>query len=136
MDVLNLFFTQIGYSAGMDQSSVTQNRRSNRSPVLLSAKVEVDGTALPVVLRNLSAEGALVEGSSLPPEGSTAVFQRNALRIQSRVVWVEGKYAGVAFDRRLDREELLREVPKPRQKFEPQFRRPGLASRPHPAGPQ
>ena len=114
----------------MDQSSAAQNRRSNRSPVLLSAKIQVNGTMVPVILRNLSAEGALVEGASLPPEGSTTVFERNDLRVQSRVVWVEGRYAGVAFDRHLAREELLRDVPRPRQKFQPQFRRPGLACRP------
>jgi hypothetical protein len=114
----------------MDQSTAAQNRRSTRSPVLLSAKIEVNGATVPVILRNLSAEGALVEGSNLPPEGATTVFERNALRVRSRIVWVEGRYAGVAFERHLAREELLREVPRPRQKFEPQFRRPGLACRP------
>jgi hypothetical protein len=114
----------------MDQSSAAQNRRSNRSPVLLSAKIDVNGTVVPVVLRNLSAEGALVEGAGLPAEGSAAVFERNDLRVSSRIVWVEGRYAGVAFDRHLAREELLREVPRPRQKFERQFRRPGLTCRP------
>jgi hypothetical protein len=113
----------------MDQSSLAQNRRSNRSPVLLSAKIEVDGTPVSVILRNLSPGGALVEGKSLPPEGSVTVFERNALRVKSTVVWVEGRYAGVAFDRRLDRDELLREVPRPKQRFEAQFRRPGLACR-------
>jgi hypothetical protein len=114
----------------MDQSSASQNRRSNRSPVLLSARIQVNGTLVPVTLRNLSAEGALVEGADLPAEGSTTVFERNDLRIDSRIAWVEGRYAGVAFDQHLAREELLREVPRPRQKFEPQFRRPGLACRP------
>ena len=114
----------------MDQSSAAQNRRSNRSPVLLSAKIDVNGTLVPVILRNLSAEGALVEGTTLPSEGSATVFERNDLRVSSRIVWIEGRYAGVAFDRHLAREELLREVPRPRQKFEPQFRRPGLACRP------
>jgi hypothetical protein len=85
---------------------------------------------VPVILRNLSAEGALIEGSSLPAEGTVVFFQRNDLRVKSQLVWVEGRYAGVAFDRQLAREELLREVPRPKQKFEPQFRRPGLACRP------
>lgn len=114
----------------MDQSSAAHNRRSSRSPVLLSAKIDVDGVTVPVILRNLSAEGALIEGSSLPAEGTVVFFQRNDLRVKSQLVWVEGRYAGVAFDRQLAREELLREVPRPKQKFEPQFRRPGLACRP------
>lgn len=90
----------------------------------------MNGTLVPVILRNLSAEGALVEGTNLPREGSATLFERNDLRVSSRIVWVEGRYAGVAFDRLLAREELLREVPRPRQKFEPQFRRPGLTCRP------
>jgi hypothetical protein len=114
----------------MDESSVTHNRRSNRSPVLLSAKVELDGAEVPVILRNLSSEGALIEGAKLPEEGATTKFRRNELTIKGRIVWVEGRYAGVMFDRQLDREELLRHVPKPRHRPEPQFRRPGLACAP------
>jgi hypothetical protein len=114
----------------MDESSMSQNRRSSRSPVLLSAKVEVSGTEVAVILRNLSSEGALIEGSQLPPEGATTKFRRNDLTIGGRIVWVEGRYAGVAFERALDKEELLRHVPKPRPRVEPHFRRPGLACQP------
>ena len=114
----------------MDQSSVTQNRRSGRSPVLLSAKIEVLGAEVSIILRNLSSEGALIEGAQLPTEGATAIFRRNDLAVTGRVVWVEGRYAGIAFDRHLEREELLRHVPKPRQRIESQFRRPGLACEP------
>jgi hypothetical protein len=114
----------------MDQSSLAQNRRSNRSPVLLSAKISAGGSEVPVILRNLSTEGALIEGSDLPVEGSSTVFRRNELSVQGKIVWVEGRYAGIAFNRPLEREELLREVPRPRQRFEPQYRRPGLASQP------
>ena len=114
----------------MDQSSITQNRRSNRSPVLLSAKFSMGGEELSVVLRNLSSEGALVEGAQLPVEGSATVFKRNDLSVAGRVVWVERRFAGIAFDRKLEPSELLRQVPRPRQKFDANFRRPGLACRP------
>ena len=114
----------------MDQSSLAQNRRSNRSPVLLSAKISTGGTEVAVVLRNLSTEGALIEGADLPVEGSNTVFRRNDLNVQGKIVWVEGRYAGIAFNRELEREELLRQVPRPRQRFEPKYRRPGLASEP------
>lgn len=114
----------------MDASSISQNRRSGRSPVLLSAKVNVDGTDVSVVLRNLSSDGALIEGAELPAEGSTTTFKRNDLSVKGQIVWVEGRYAGLAFDRHLEREELLRHVPPKRQRPEPQFRRPGLACRP------
>ena len=109
---------------------MTQNRRSRRSPVLLAASVEVDGIAVSVRLRNLSEEGALIEGDDLPPEGTVTFFQRNDLRLKSRVVWVEDRLAGVAFARPLDKAEVLRNVPQPRQWVRPEFRRPGLACRP------
>ena len=109
---------------------MNQIRRSRRSPVLLAASVEVAGVATPVKLRNLSEEVALVEGDRLPLEGSTTFFERNELRLKSRVVWVEGRYAGVAFNRPLKPEEVLRNVPKPKQRANKDFRRPGLACRP------
>jgi hypothetical protein len=114
----------------MDESSMIQNRRSRRAPVLLAASIEVDGVPQPVKLRNLSEEGALVEGDRLPAEGSTSFFQRNELRLKSRVIWVHGRYAGVAFARPLKPEEVLRNIPQPRPKAQIDFRRPGLACRP------
>ena len=114
----------------MDQSFSVQNRRSNRSPVLLSAQIERDGTAVPVRLRNLSEEGALIQGETLPGEGTQVFFVRNELRVPALVMWAEGPFAGVRFARRLGREELLRHVPKPKQKFEAKHRRPGLACKP------
>jgi len=114
----------------MDQSSISQNRRSRRSPVFLAASVEVAGVPQAVKLRNLSEEGALIEGERLPLEGTTTFFQRNDLRLKSRVVWVCGNFAGVAFARPLKPEEVLRHVPQPRQKVDKDFRRPGLACRP------
>jgi hypothetical protein len=114
----------------MDQSSITQNRRSKRSPLLLSAQIEVNAAPASVVVRNLSSEGALIEGANLPTEGALTSFRRNELTVSGRIVWVQGRFAGIAFDRELEREELLRQVPKPRQKFDAQFRRPGLACQP------
>ena len=111
-------------------SNANLTPRSHRSPVLLTASVEVDGVPYSVKLRNLSEEGALIEGEHLPAEGAEAYFARNQLRLKSRVVWVEGRYAGVAFARSLKQEEVLRNIPLPRQETKLEFRRPGLACRP------
>lgn len=105
-------------------------RRSRRSPVLLAATVEVAGAQVPVKLRNLSEQGALIEGERLPLEGSSTVFARNELSLRSRVVWVQGRYAGVAFDEALNPEQVLRNVPKPKPRTKVDFKRPGLACRP------
>jgi hypothetical protein len=114
----------------MDESSITQNRRSRRSPVLLAASITIGGVAVPVKLRNLSEEGALIESARLPLEGTETFFQRNELGLKSRIVWVHGKYAGVAFDTPLQREEVLREIPRPKPKAQVEFRRPGFTCRP------
>ena len=114
----------------MNESSISQNRRGRRSPVLLAASVEVAGVSQTVKLRNLSSEGALVEGEQLPLEGSTSFFQRNDLRVKCRVAWVQGRYAGLAFARPLKQAEVLRNVPRPRPRIPQEFRRPGLACRP------
>ena len=127
---LNQLFTDFDYRSGMDQSVASHNRHSNRSPVLLSARIERNGQAQPVRLRNLSSEGALIEGDALPEQGAEIVFERNELRVKARIVWVERGFAGVAFDCRLPRDELLRHVPRPRQTFEQKYRRPGLACEP------
>src|SRR4051794_22353201 len=111
----------------MDESSLAQNRRASRSPVMLRAQIEVGEQSETVILRNLSAGGALIEGKWLPAVGSVIVFVRNELRVQARIAWVQRNLAGVAFECPLDRAELLRQVPKPRERFEAQFRRPGLA---------
>lgn len=114
----------------MDESSITQNRRSRRSPVLLTATIFVGGLPVSVKLRNLSEEGALIESDQLPAEGTETVFERKETRLNGRVVWVHGKFAGVAFDTPLKREEVLRHIPAPKPKAQPDFRRPGFACRP------
>lgn len=113
----------------MDESSIAKNRRSSRSNVLLAATIEVGGIAVSVKLRNLSQEGALIEGERLPIEGSMTIFRRNELRIDSRIAWVQGRFAGVAFAIPLQPHEVLRNIPKPRPQAKLDFRRPGLACR-------
>ena len=114
----------------MDQSGVPQNRGSRRAPVLLTANVDVCGTPTPVRLRNLSPEGALIEGDSLPPVGSKTLFSRKDVRVKSEVIWVEGRYAGLAFDQPLAQDKVLRSIPAPRERVMPVTKRPGLACRP------
>lgn len=112
----------------MDQSSAIQNRRSKRSNVFMSATVEWGGPALVVKLRNLSSEGALVEGKGLPEVGTVVLFRKNELALPGRVVWHEGVKAGIAFDSELPKEDVMRHVPAPRPRTKLDFRRPGLRS--------
>ena len=110
----------------MDESSNTQNRKSRRSNVLMAASLELSGTSLPVKLRNLSAEGALVEADALPVEGAAIVFRKGDLAVPGKVAWAKTRHAGISFARKLAPEQVLRHVPVPRARVKPDFRRPGL----------
>lgn len=81
---------------------------------------------LPVKLRNLSADGALVEAPLLPTAESKIVFHRKDLCVRGKVAWVAGNHAGVEFNRKLDPEQVLRHVPPPRPKHQLDFKRPGF----------
>ena len=112
----------------MDESSMTQNRRSRRSNLLMAASVETADGTIGVTLRNLSADGALVEGAGLTEAGSAVVFRKKDLVISGRVAWIHEHRAGIAFDAQLEPETVLRHVPTPKNRFEQTFRRPGFSS--------
>ena len=115
----------------MDDSTPSQNRKSSRSQVLLTATLEHGGATTAVKLRNLSSEGALVESDKLPIEGTSVMFCRNELCSQGQVVWVNGRYAGIAFADKLQPEQVLRHVPAPRPKIQPRALPPGLRAAKH-----
>ena len=110
----------------MDQSSSSQNRKNRRSNVLMSASLELSGTSVPVKLRNLSPEGALVESDRLPVEGASVLFRKGDLSMPGRVAWVNGRQAGVNFAQKLNPEQLMRHIPTPRPRVSPDFKRTGL----------
>ena len=113
----------------MDESAPSQNRRSRRSNLLMTATLELSGKAMPVKLRNLSAEGARVEGDQLPVEGTELRFRKGNLSADARVVWSEGKQAGIRFGQKLDPVEVLNHITPPKPRMKPDFRRPGLSPR-------
>lgn len=110
----------------MDESGITQNRRARRSHVLMAASIEADGVAVAVKLRNLSPEGALVEGGQLPAVDSLVIFRKKELNLAGRVAWVTGGRAGIAFDAKLDPEAALRHVPRSKPLPKLDFRRPRI----------
>lgn len=110
----------------MDQSNSPQNRKSRRSNVLMSASLELSGMSLPVKLRNLSSDGALVEGDKLPVEGSSVQFRKGELSVAGRVAWAKTRHAGISFMHALEPDQVLRHIPTPRARVKPEFRRPGF----------
>jgi len=113
----------------MDETPNVQNRRQRRAQVFMAAALELSGGSHEVKLRNLSADGALVEGDHLPVEGSEVVFRRQELAAPAKVIWVRDRRAGLAFKKPLSPEAVLRHVPTPRPRVLPDFRRPGFHGR-------
>lgn len=110
----------------MDESGIPQNRRASRSHVLMAASIEAGGVTVAVKLRNLSPEGALVEGNQLPAVGSLVKFHKKELNLAGRVAWVTAGRAGIAFDAMLDPEAVMRHVPRTKPQPKLDFRRPRL----------
>ncbi len=83
---------------------------------------------LPVMLRDLSEHGALVESEDGLSVNSEVWFCRNELRVHGYVAWVDGKHAGIAFSRALKAEVVLRHIGcrTPRPVDETAHRRPAL----------
>ena len=100
--------------------------------MLLTATLQVPGESLTVVLRNLSAEGALVQAERLPLPGTRVLFHRQGLSAPGRVAWSHCGYAGMEFDCPLYPKEMMRHVPSAQPKMPPVplKRRPGLGAKP------
>jgi hypothetical protein len=94
----------------MDNRADASKRRSSRSTVLLSATIEFADRSQPVKLRNLSEDGALVDGVGEVTENSEILFRRNDLCVAGRVAWIQGDHAGIAFNEPLERQVVLRHV--------------------------
>ena len=111
-------------------ASELQRRRSHRAKVFLSAVLECPGRELPVVLRNLSEHGALVEGKGITNDCEIHL-RRKDLNVGGRVAWADGNRAGIAFSRCLSPEMVMEHVTRPaaRPIAEPMHRRPAVSQR-------
>ena len=107
------------------------DQRPRRSPVLLTASLEAGETVIDVKLRNISEGGALVESDFLPRVCSAVVFHRQSTAVGGVIAWVNGRLAGIQFDRPLNTDELLRHInrPAPAADVDPTaYKRPGLTN--------
>lgn len=48
-------------------------------------------------VRNISASGALIEGSIVPNQGDRVILKRGSLEVPAMVVWKAGRKAGISF---------------------------------------
>jgi hypothetical protein len=72
-------------------------RSDRRSNVFLTAVLCTAGARTNVRVRNLSAHGALLEGSGLPAEGAVVQIRRGSLSAAGDIAWSRDQHCGVRF---------------------------------------
>lgn len=83
--------------AKCDEPSVAELRAESRTHLFLVAILAVGAASTPVHIRNLSASGALIEGSALPAVGAVVSIRRAGLFVEGVLAWRSKNQAGVAF---------------------------------------
>lgn len=78
------------------------HRAEVRSNVFLAAALVVGGASLAVRVRNLSAQGALIDGGSLPPAGVRVRLLRGELSADGLIAWMAEGHAGIRFAGEID----------------------------------
>jgi hypothetical protein len=73
-------------------------RQSERSRVLLTAKMLVSGRPCPIHLLDLSRHGALAHATEPPQNGEIVWVVCRGVELLARTAWIRGNRFGLAFD--------------------------------------
>jgi hypothetical protein len=96
------------------------NRRTGpRYSVLLTGQAISATGSGPVIIRDLSLRGALIEGGPLTHLGRLLILKKGTLEAAGRVIWREGNRAGVQFEQPLAAESLFALVDRARGRSRP-----------------
>jgi hypothetical protein len=90
-----------------DEDAVAEARRCKRSRVMLSATMTTAAAELPVVIRDISASGALVTSPVAPDAGAWVTLRRDPVHVHAQVVWRDGARIGLSFRDLVDEAALL-----------------------------
>lgn len=72
-------------------------RGDQRSHVFLMAVLSTGAQSFPVRVRNLSVNGALLEGTKLPDKDATVTLRRGSLATTGNIAWAAGQLCGIHF---------------------------------------
>jgi hypothetical protein len=72
-------------------------RSDPRSSVFLTAVLYAGAAQTPVRIRNLSTQGALLEGADLPAEGTIVQIRRGSLSAAGDIAWSRDQHCGLRF---------------------------------------
>jgi hypothetical protein len=105
-------------------------RRTKRSLVLLAARISTPNRTFDVRLRNLSQNGALLEGSHTLAVGTEVTFERGTTRVRARIAWSSPDRFGITFFVPIAESEVLVHVGQRKREpvtdRAPAFKRSGL----------
>ena len=79
------------------ESATPEDRRDERTHLFVIGTLYFGRSSAPVRVRNLSATGALIEGTSLPHVGTEIILRRGDLKASGIAVWVASGRAGLSF---------------------------------------
>lgn len=88
-------------------------RGAARARLQANASLETTTGKVPVIVRNLSCSGAMIEGSNLPALNRTALLKRGRIEALGTVVWQEGGRCGFQFYDDLPHDAVVAEARKP-----------------------
>jgi hypothetical protein len=98
----------------VDNNVLAEGRReAKRSRVMLSAEMMTAAAKIPVIIRDISACGALITTPVSPPVGSYVTLRRGEVCVVAMVVWTEGPKVGLQFRERVDEASLLVVIGRP-----------------------
>jgi hypothetical protein len=85
------------------RSSRIRQLRAPREVRLVAATLHVDGTAIAVRVRNISAEGLMAADSGYHAPGTAVVIELPEIgAVPGRVAWALDDRVGIALDRAID----------------------------------
>jgi hypothetical protein len=107
----------------------SDERRSPRANVILTAIIEQGRNRIPVRISNLSEHGALVIGAGLPANETPVTFRCKGVDVQGFVAWSKHGRAGIQFEQSIEPEALTQRAAPPlivKADGNTDFRRPGF----------
>lgn len=84
-------------SSPLDPIGSHEGRRHERTHLFLAASLHSKAGSRPVHVRNISSNGALIEGAIVPDQGDRVILRRGSLEASADIVWKTGRKAGIAF---------------------------------------
>jgi len=132
-EVIARSFPDIEFEAPVEGEQVDgdDQRGGRRHPLIWSGVIHHDYQSTPVRLRNISETGAMIECHAPLRVGAEPLLELGeGVQTFTKVAWVVGDTAGLAFDKPFDLRELARSKPEvAADRWErPSYLRPGVAA--------